>query len=66
MFEELQRLIAQAVLAGADLATIEREIVECSPLDEDQRAALWLYAEVLQDRGCEIVPDEQELICAGR
>ena len=61
MFQAFQRLVAQAILAGADLATIEKELIERSPLAEEQRAALWLYAEALQDRGREILPDERQL-----
>jgi len=42
MFEELQRLIAQAILAGASLDRIEEEIIDRSALDDEQRAVLWL------------------------
>ena len=48
--DELQRLIEQAVRAGADLDQIEREIVTPAPFDEEQQAALWLYAEALHAR----------------
>ena len=32
------------VLEGASLRTIEREVIETSPLGDDSRDALWLYA----------------------
>ena len=35
MFEELQRLIALAVIAGASLDRIEEEILDCAPLDDE-------------------------------
>lgn len=49
MVSELQRQIADAVRAGAHLDQIEEAIIERAPVDEDQRAALWLYAEALVD-----------------
>ena len=50
MVAELQREVAQALRSGASLTTIERTIIDRAPLDEEQRAALWLYAEALRDR----------------
>jgi len=50
MLVELQRTIAGAVEAGAELDAIENEIINPAPIDEDQKSALWLYAEVLTDR----------------
>ena len=50
MFSALQRQIAQAILDGADLEEVETEIIDAAPVAEDQRAALWLYAEILSDR----------------
>lgn len=48
MIAELCRQIADATLAGADLRAIEEAVVDRAPVDEDVRAALWLYAEALQ------------------
>jgi hypothetical protein len=39
---ELQRQIAHALDAGADLDTIEETIIETAPVGEEQRAALAL------------------------
>lgn len=50
MVSELQRQIAQAVLAGADLDAIDEAIIERAPLDEEQKSALWLYAEGMLER----------------
>jgi hypothetical protein len=47
MFEELRRVIAEAAVAGTSLDTIEKEIIDRCPLDDEQQAALWLYAEAL-------------------
>ena len=49
MFSEPHRQIAQALRDGADLEEIEAQIIDRAPVDEDQRAALWLYAEALSD-----------------
>jgi len=57
MVAELQREVAQALRSGARLTTIERTIIDRAPLDEEQRAALWLYAEALRDRPTEAVRD---------
>jgi GAF domain-containing protein len=50
MVSELQYQVARAVRSGASLGVIERTIIETAPLDEEHRAALWLYAEALRDR----------------
>ena len=36
--------IDRRVSAGQSLGRIESELVETVPVDEDRRAALWLYA----------------------
>ena len=41
---ELQEKIAARVGHGGSLADVQREIIDPSPLSEEQRAALWLYA----------------------
>ena len=63
MFSALQRQIAHAVLDGVDLEKIEAEIIDVAPIGEDQRAALWLYADALTERrGKAILEDEVALI----
>jgi hypothetical protein len=44
---ELQREIADAVLAGAEVDAIEGAIIGPAPLDGEQKAVLWLYAHAL-------------------
>jgi len=36
---------ARVVAAGRSLRAIEETIIDRSPLDEEQRAVLWLFAE---------------------
>jgi len=50
LIEDLQRHIAQAVLGGADLDEIQDMIIDPAPLDEEEKAVLWLYADVLEGR----------------
>jgi hypothetical protein len=59
VFSEPQRQIAQAVLDGADLEEIEAEIIDAAPLDEDQRSALWLYAEALSERRSDATREDE-------
>ena len=47
---ELHRQIAHAVRAGLDLNEIEQDIIESAPIAEDEKSALWLYAQVLSER----------------
>ncbi len=56
MFAELRGAIAQAVLAGTQLDAIERAIINPAPLDDEQKAALWLYAETVADRPARLMP----------
>jgi len=49
MVSDLQRRVVEAVRAGAPLVEIESAIIEPAHLDEDEKAALWLYADALQD-----------------
>jgi hypothetical protein len=51
MATQVQGQIVQAVKAGMDLATIEEQIIDPAPMDEDEKAALWLYAQALRERG---------------
>jgi hypothetical protein len=55
MLVKLQRAIASAVLAGVDLDAIEDSIISRAPVDEEQKSALWLYAEALVDRPAELI-----------
>jgi hypothetical protein len=58
MVSELQREIAQAVRAGSSLDQIEQQIIDPADIDEDEKAALWLYADALEDlRGIEREPE---------
>ena len=50
MISELQRQIAQAVRSGLGIDEVERDIIEPAPIAEDEKAALWLYAQVLSER----------------
>jgi hypothetical protein len=44
MLAELRETVARCAERGEPLECIESEVVEPAPLDEDRRAALWLYA----------------------
>lgn len=46
----LQRRIEQAAHADVSLDAIETEIINPAPVDEEEHAALWLYAEALCTR----------------
>ena len=46
---ELQDRIRSLIRTGMDLPEIEDELITPSALDEEQRAALWLYAWSLVD-----------------
>ena len=50
MVFELQHEIARAVRAGSSLDEIERQIIDPTDVEEDEKAALWLYAEALRER----------------
>lgn len=41
---DLQRKIAAQMDGGATVADVKRDLLDDSPLDERERAALWLYA----------------------
>jgi hypothetical protein len=58
MIYELERLIEQAVEAGAHLDEIEKEIITPAPVDEEQKAVLWLFAEPLHARHSESIGDQ--------
>ncbi|MGO9971803.1 MAG: hypothetical protein ACLP01_03030 [Solirubrobacteraceae bacterium] len=59
MLGELRSAIARAALAGIKLDAIEDQIISQAPIDEEQKAALWLYAQAVLDRPARlIVPDD--------
>jgi hypothetical protein len=49
MVSDVQRRVIDAVRGGAPLVEIESRIIEPAYLGEDEKAALWLYAEALQE-----------------
>lgn len=57
MVGRFEELIEQAVNAGVDLDEIEETIINAVPVDEERRAALWLYAEALWARHRQPLPD---------
>ena len=50
VISDLHRQIAHAVRTGLDLNEIEQDIIEPAPMAEDEKSALWLYAQVLSER----------------
>ena len=56
MVSGLQRQIARAVQAGIALDEIEELVIDPAPVDEEQKAALWLYAEALDGRRNKSMP----------
>ncbi len=65
MVMDLERQIDRAVQAGVGLDEIEAAIIEPAPLDEDQQAALWLYAEALSERRDDAMLEPCELALVG-
>ena len=62
---KLQDTIVAAVLAGADLDAIEEQIIDRAPLDEEQKSALWLYAEALTDWPARLLLNERDPVDVG-
>jgi len=60
MLAELQQTIVSAVLAGVELDAIEDTIISRAPIDEEQKSALWLYAEVLIERPAELIHEDPD------
>jgi hypothetical protein len=60
MLAELRQAIASAVLAGVELDAIEDAIIRRAPVDEEQKSALWLYAEVLIERSAELIHENPD------
>ena len=48
--EELQDRVRLMLHAGSDLARVERDVIDQATLDDEERAALWLYAWALDSR----------------
>ena len=53
MVTEFHRRIRQAALAGNELDDIERTIIDAAPISEEEKSALWLYAQVRVERPSE-------------
>ncbi len=58
--------IAVAVLSGATLDAIERDIIDCAPVDEEQKSALWLYAQAVNDRPSRLIAPDADFARADR
>jgi hypothetical protein len=50
MASELHGQIAQAVRDGTDIDDIEQSLIDPAPIAEDEKSALWLYAQALHER----------------
>lgn len=50
----LRREIDEAVLAGRSIGDIETEVIAPCALDDDARAALWLYADACVGRAGDV------------
>jgi hypothetical protein len=63
MGSALQRQVAQAVRAGMTLDELEQKIIDPALVDDEQKAAMWLYAEVLVERRADdALPIDAELV----
>lgn len=62
MLAELRYAIAQAVLSGAGLDAIEEQIINRAPIDQEQKSALWLYAEAVIDRPARLIIPDSEFV----
>jgi len=65
MVSELQQQITVAVLSGAECDAIEESIIDPVQLDEEEKAALWLYAHALTERRSEAMLSGWELRADG-
>lgn len=50
MISQLHWQINQALRAGHDIDDIEQAIIEPAAIAEDEKSALWLYAQVLSEQ----------------
>jgi hypothetical protein len=53
MVSELHQRIRLAALAGHELDDIERTIIDAAPISEEEKSAMWLYAQVRVERPSE-------------
>ncbi|MGO9901676.1 MAG: hypothetical protein ACLP0J_18760 [Solirubrobacteraceae bacterium] len=60
MLAGLRYAIAQAALAGIKLDAIEEQIINQAPIDEEQKAALWLYAEAVTDQPTRLIDRDDD------
>lgn len=61
MGRTLQQQVVQAVRSGMELDVIEASILDPAGADEDEKAALWLYAQARIGRR----PSVDELVLVG-
>ena len=61
MLEERHGQIVRAILADVRLDAIEATIIASALIDEEQKAALWLYAEALSARRRDAMLTERDL-----
>ena len=50
MATQIQRRIIQAVKTGMELDRIEETIIDPAPMEEDEKAAQWLFAQAVRER----------------
>jgi hypothetical protein len=50
MATQVRGRIIQAAKTGMDLDTIEQTIIDPAPMEEDEKAALWLFAQAVRER----------------
>ena len=51
MLSDLQMRVLEAVQAGISVTEIESRIIEPAHVEDDEKAALWLYAQALRELG---------------
>jgi hypothetical protein len=61
MISDLHGQIGQALRAGRDIDEIEQAIIEPAAIAEDEKSALWLYAQVLSEQPRILGSQEREL-----
>ncbi len=62
---EIQCRIGAAVQSGATIDVIERDIINRAAIDEEQRSALWLFAEAVIDRPGRLLRLKEDFARAG-
>lgn len=66
MISHVHGQIVQALRAGQDIDDIEQDIIEPADLAEDEKSALWLYAQVLSEHPRILGSPARELAPLGR